>query len=425
VPSQTRITRHRTTVNYRTYNAVGNPSGVDEFYQERSRIWNNSALKTKVARARYILQNGFLPTQPYQDDLQQVVNSKRICATGRLKGTSNPLATYEWWLVPNVARVPVSIDDSYLVLLENQAFEKLNSKLSGSGANLPVTLAEARSTIDMIYGAAQRILVAYNHVKRLQFRSAARALGLPRTPHGVSRTQSVQQNWLAYRYGWRLVVMDIESFCKTIYDLLRTKPIVLRMEARKQAHLEWRDVFPGVQFSAPGSGLIIFSVTNHVELHRDYDVRVGYMYQLENVSLAGAQSMGLLNPFVLAFELTPASFMLNWCSNLGSWLEGLTAFQGKKFLDGWACRAMQSSVRHRYANCVPVDVATINSGEINSFHSPWVIERRFQRRIIPGFTHPGIRLEFDMNVQRTLDLLAIVKQVFLDPKRPMTLPRIS
>lgn len=415
MPIQERVSKRRTTVNYRTYDAVGSPYEVDEFYQTRTRTWSNGGLKTKQSRARYILQNGFLPTQPYQDDLQQVVNSKRICATGRLKG-NDPKAVYEWWLVPNVARVPVSIDDSYLVTLENLAFEKLNSKVSGHGANIPVTIAEARSTVDMIYGAAQRLLVAYSHVKRHQFYNAALALGLPRTPRGVSRTQTVQQNWLEYRYGWRLVVTDIESYCKTIYDLLRTKPIVYRMEARKEAHLEWRNVFPNLRYSAPGSGLTIFSVTNNVDLDRDYDVRVGYVYQLENVSLAGAQSMGMLNPITLAYELTPASFMLDWCSNLGSWLEGLTAFQGKKFLDGWACRAMQTSVRHRYTNCVPVDVATVNSGEINLFHSPWVIERRFQRRVVPGFTHPGIRLEFDMNVKRTADLLAIVKQVFFDPK---------
>lgn len=135
--------------------------------------------------------------------------------------------------------------------------------------------------------------------------------------------------------------------------------------------------------------------------------RGGYVYELENVNTANQQSFGLANPFVWAWELIPYSFVLDWILNVGSCLEGLTAFIGKKWRDGWICRAWQTSALHRWTNPVKgSDVYTFKGPDNVSFGPQ--IERRFSRQQMT-FTPSQLTVSVDLGLPRALDAISLVK----------------
>jgi hypothetical protein len=376
----------------------------------RDRTWSNN-FKTNKLRLQTLLSQGYLPTTQYTDNLQQVVSSAQCHLYGRLY--SDPRSTFDWWFVPVQNRASVTTDDATLGGMVAPALEKLQTKVSGEGANLPVTLVEVESTVKMLYGAAQKLLISWSHVRRGEYLRAAQALGLNRVPRRVTPRRTAEENWLEYRYGWRLVVMDMESYMKTIWLLLRDKPIVHRASVKA----EKLSAGAGYPLSyriplSPDGWTNLASVQENVDLEFYRRVDVGYIYQLESVALSGSQSLGLLNLATVAWEIIPASFVADWALNVGSVLEGLTAFQGKKFLDGWVCKTIESRRTVTWSNPLRDAAYSVVLGGIAPKSFPKQIERRFVRNALGGFVHSSLRLEFDMSISRTLDLLSLIDQVF-------------
>lgn len=372
----------------------------------RTRSWSNSSLRTASQRAKHIMSQGYLPTQSYSDDLQHIVNSKPVLITGKW-GSSN----VRWQFIPNVPRM--SVTASMADTLKARALENIQGQLSGVGVSVPLTIIDAGKTADMIGDAAGRLFKSYRHLRHGNFLAAAKALGLEQTPRRVGRHRSTEDNWLEYRYGWRLVVKDIESYMKQIHNMLTTRPIVHRVTSMKDEHVQvWKGRFTETR-PAPVPNLAIRYEVNRVET-RDVHASAGYVYAIESTALATGQQLGLLNLPALVWDVIPASFMFDWAANVSSVLEGLTAFQGKKFLDGWTCVAVHSKRTEYWTN--------IRNGygfsyvAPSAFHAGPVEERIFRRSVLAGFTPARLRLDFTASFQNGLDGLALIKQIF-SPKK--------
>lgn len=411
MPNEERITKTTAPTSFGTYGATGKVTWSTEKHINRTRSWSNSSFRTAKQRAQQILTYGFLPTLSYEDDLQHVVNSKLVTASGQLN--SDPRSTFLWRFLPAVARIACSTLDSDAVYAETQALAKLQSKLSGVGVSVPLTIADAGKTADMIMGAALRLATSYRHVRHGNFKAAAKALGLNKTPKRVGRYRSVDDNWLEYRYGWRLVVNDITSYMKQIHNMLTTQPVVHRETAMFESTS--RKISTTPDYKGTGSFSEIFKYTKNGITTRYVMATAGYVYSLESVSLSTGQQLGLLNPLAVAWDLIPASFMVDWAVNVSSVLEGITAFQGKTFLDGWTCRSVQTTRQEYWTNIRKgTSVYSLNAGL--SFFSPEVVERRFTRTRLNSFRPDSLRLDFSASFQNGIDGLALIKQIF-GPKR--------
>lgn len=415
MPVSTKTSQKLGLTGFSTYGADPGWAASPYFLEERSRNWVNGTYRTKTQRARRLLTDGYLPTQPYTDNLQQIVNSKVVDIVGQL--TSAPSAVYQWRFIPNPNRPSVSLNDSKILALRTKALEKLQSKISGEGANVPVTILEAGKTADMIMTRAKQLAQAARLVRKGQFGRAATVLKIS-TPKNVQRARRGESardlfasNWMEYRYGWRLVLVDIVTYMKTIHKLLSTRPIVLRVKTFQADTGLYQWNWLG-QVAGTTSYPSIFLYDRYRRDDLTYVVTAGYVYQLESVALSNGQELGLLNLPLVGWEMIPASFVVDWALNVGSVLEGLTAFQGKQFLDGYVTMAIEGSRYEQWTN--------LRKGtSVFSFSNPGSVslgpvkERRFERQVLTGFVPSSLRLEYDLTFKRGLDGLALIHQVFL------------
>lgn len=390
---------------FSTYDAPRTWTVAETFSSSRSRSWTRMFKGRKAAMVQLLAQ-GFLPTTAYVDDLQEVVNSKVVTFSGLL--SADPRSTFVWSIIPATARYPVSVDtDAKVISLVASVQEKLQSKISGNGTNLAVTATEAEETVGMIGVAVKKLFTAYRHVRHGNFRAGALALGLQNTPKRVGRRESFGDNWLQYRYGWRLVVTDIASLMKTLYNVLSTRPPILRVTSWDANERIYSWNLGQRSLTMPnGTALCTYDLTQKTRFV--VQVRGGYVYELQSVPLATGQSFGLTNPAVWAWEVIPYSFVLDWAVNVGSVLEGITAFQGKRCLDGWICKSIESSTEYFWSNLKKSSGVTQmwDSGE--RYFGP-VVERRFARSAM-AFTPSSLRLDLSLNTERVIDAISMLKQ---------------
>jgi len=120
-----------------------------------------------------------------------------------------------------------------------------------------------------------------------------------------------------------------------------------------------------------------------------------------------------LNIASTVYELVPFSFVLDWVINVGSVLEGLTAFQGKTCKDGWLCSMITSRTSYTYENFVKGS-GVYSLDPVQPFVTDDQVERRFVRKRML-FTPASLRIQLDLNVSRCVDSIALLNQVVRGP----------
>lgn len=93
----------------------------------------------------------------------------------------------------------------------------------------------------------------------------------------------------------------------------------LRGRAKSVVNLDYKDRYP-----TSGTPVRVITETNVTE----YLVQTGGLFVMTNPNLALAQSLGILNPFVIAGELVPFSFVVGWFVNWAQVLNSWTDFWG-------------------------------------------------------------------------------------------------
>jgi hypothetical protein len=63
--------------------------------------------------------------------------------------------------------------------------------------------------------------------------------------------------------------------------------------------------------------------------------KIGLTYRLDSADRALLAQTGIDNPALLAWELLPYSFVVDWFLPVGNYLQSLTDFAGFTFVDGW------------------------------------------------------------------------------------------
>lgn len=62
---------------------------------------------------------------------------------------------------------------------------------------------------------------------------------------------------------------------------------------------------------------------------------MGLQYRMNSEDRARLAQTGIDNPALLAWELLPYSFVVDWFLPVGNYLESLNAFSGFSFVSGW------------------------------------------------------------------------------------------
>jgi hypothetical protein len=204
------------------------------------------------------------------------------------------------------------LDNVQFTLMANRAYDNFRNKIYEK-VQLGVDFAELRKSYAMITSAASALIGFTRSVRRLEFERAAKALKMRAPPRGVRKDKNWSSNWLEYFYGWSPLV-------KTIYDScgIANEPVKV--------------------FKAIGGAQTVYqngswnenagSVTSYGSWWSSYDYRQGGQVKSIDADTFTLAQLGLTNPYSIAWELIPFSFVVDWFLNVGQMLETLSDFKG-------------------------------------------------------------------------------------------------
>jgi len=210
---------------------------------------------------------------------------------------------------------------------------QLLGELHEQDVNLAVAYAERTATANLVKDTARKLLKGARAIKKGNFSEAARHLGLPRS--GLRKDHkgkwkrtnftrdAFSQKWLEFSYGWVPLYNDMYGSLVAADKALAKKPSRL-IPAFKQAHYsETINTNSTVNVGPyPAEVLLVDKIRVKQVLKIACNVRV------DNPVLATVQSVGLTNPALVAWELVPYSFVIDWVLPIGSWLTAIAPLVG-------------------------------------------------------------------------------------------------
>lgn len=239
----------------------------------------------------------------------------------------------------------------------NKATLKLYKKLDGAKLNAAQFLAERKQTAELLASTATRIAQGVRALRRADLRSFATALSLSGTESRtlkqswkrVERTpahQRISSHWLEYVYGWRPLLQDCYDAAELLAEQLSTYEGP-EGELRTTASVRYPFKLRGsVPYGSEG-GVIL---PNRDDLHI-CTARIRVQYRLDSEARSLLNKTGISNPGLLAWELLPYSFVVDWFVPVGTYLESLTAMDGFTITRG-TISTLESAVSDRWLTFV-------------------------------------------------------------------------
>jgi hypothetical protein len=157
-------------------------------------------------------------------------------------------------------------------------------------------------------------------------------------------------------------------------------------------------------FNCPGYSM---SIAYQKSFEEEISVNGGYLYEITHPNIVLFEELGLVNLASVAWELTPASFIVDWVLNVGTILEQLTTFSGKRLISGYLSYKRvyteDCSARAFYPNNFGIKL----SGDVVARCMNYQMD--FER--VPFKTQPLIKPMFSngLNPKRIFDAASIIR----------------
>jgi hypothetical protein len=242
---------------------------------------------------------------------------------------------------------------------EFKALRKLIEKAhAGIEANLAQDYAQIHQLVDLIGGTTRRITTAFVNTKKGNFYGAATALwggGARRivknkkliTGKNPSAPEVLANNWLELQYGWKPLLQDIHGAFESLAQIRVADPFTQRVTA--SAVVTSEDHLPIFHRNGPSKEVGLHNLYNSTTCK--YVLR----YRVDDHLQQFLHQTGFANPINLGWEVLPFSFVVDWFTPVGPFLETLSQWNGVTFVDGSVSlltrRWAQSIVR--FAGAVP------------------------------------------------------------------------
>ena len=208
--------------------------------------------------------------------------------------------------------------------LRNRVQTEALDKIRRGDFDLGVAIAEGRQTFGMILESAHIVLPAWTAVRQGTILQATKALNIALRDWRLKGIQKKAQipaaAWLQLEFGWKPFLSDIDESTKLFVegwnDSAPTMSVVRRLE--RDAELPMGGAFEMVSTGTSSQWAevkLYYTVDNHT------------MYRLN--------SLGLVNPATILWELVPFSFVLDWFIPVGTFLRTLTADVGTDYIGGY------------------------------------------------------------------------------------------
>lgn len=301
--------------------------------------------------------------------------------------------------------------------LRDKATNNLLKNLRNSSFNAAQALAERKQTANLFSSTATRVAKSIISLRKGNFVKAASELGvLPRkrarrrfnSQYAVDQAKAVGNGWLELQYGWKPLLSDVygsmETLAKANNPQGNPNTVYRKVSGFARRHANpTKTTNTALPSGYSGiSTLVQQSVQSVI-------VRVGVTYSVSSPALVSMASVGITNPLLLAWELLPYSFVIDWFLPIGNYLESLDAAAGLAFQDGYVsilrkyeCKtekfesfSYSQGARHTYTKTT------------ESYKSVW-----FDRAALTGFpSAPAPRFKNPLSTSHVASALALLLQL--------------
>lgn len=285
------------------------------------------------------------------------------------------------------------------VSMKDAMGSKCRAKIKSQRVNLGVFLAERTQTIDLFTSAARRVTRAYEAVRRKNFRKAFEELRC-KPSRRLNARKTAAQNWLELQYGWVPVLGDVYGAAQELeqsFIRVRKRPPILTVGATQRWSNSdvWRN--ESLVKSAWAERQCIYIAR----------MKVAYTVDVESAAFLGR--VGLTNPFSIAWEKSPWSFVVDWWLPIGSFLNTLDALLGCNFVGGTDSGETRSRTDYNR-------IGTYDVGNLRYKYAYTGMSGRFfkyERGVLADFPPVSLpQFKNPLSAQHCANALALLTQVF-------------
>lgn len=268
--------------------------------------------------------------------------------------------------------------------LQDEAASRFYEMLANASTSLPQIFAERGQTFNMLASSMKRLSDWYRSFRR------GRNPFTGRSCNG----NNAADLWLEYTYGWVPTVSDVYG----LMDLKNLTPPSPLLKVKKDGYLK-KDLYTTHKLH-PWEGTTL-------EYRREYVVNgrvtIRAIVEVSDPSIAFANSLGLLNPAALAWELLPYSFVVDWFLPIGTWLNNQTALWGLSLTQQSTTKTQRVVGSYQPRSYGP-NIAAVEQND------PWFEIYKDRTLTIPSVPLP--RLKNPFSPSHAISALALLKQTF-------------
>lgn len=219
----------------------------------------------------------------------------------------------------NIVDIFPGLNSDAMDTVTQEALQSFLGKINSTKLNIAQIFAERQQTVDLIATNVGRIAGLYSDLRH------GRNPFTNRSSKPLKRgSKDLANRWLEYSYGWVPLVQDVYD----AIELQSLHPPSGLVKSKKSRYIT--KVFHSVPKGNPYENMESFSTETRT---RGCTCTIRARVTLDNPNLTFATSTGLTNPALLAWELLPYSFVVDWFLPVGNWLEMQTALLGVTLTD--------------------------------------------------------------------------------------------
>lgn len=254
-----------------------------------------------------------LPPMPYSVKLSYFTGLENASAdTGKPRRGVDELHTYG--------------DRYQFNTLDAAAYKKAYDRFYeavGDQAEMGLLAAERREALGLMALRALTMVKAYRALRKGRFSDFIKALDTRPVPRHRrtkwTRPKDASALWLEYWFGWSPLVADIGN----VVDVLQGDvPYGQRLRGRGSAKTKLKKTLAGIPPSI-------------VEQDARSRCQIIGKVTVTNHDLYLANKLGFVNPALIAWELVPFSFLIDWFYPVGDFLASMTNNVGIEVTDIW------------------------------------------------------------------------------------------
>jgi hypothetical protein len=196
----------------------------------------------------------------------------------------------------------------------SDSLAKAKAKFGGSEWNLAESLAELNQTANMVANRALQIARFANNLRKGNWKAISQEFGrgVPGSVKRLPASKRIANGWLEVQFGWKPAISDaynaVSAYNKGLAS--RGSSITKRSGSSRNRALS----------TGPNGGLTYdpSKVSSNAT----------FTGVVDNPSVVSLNEMGLLNPALLAWNMMPFSFVVDWFLPISSVLAAMTVNAG-------------------------------------------------------------------------------------------------